>query len=77
MMTDLKRPIQRFKPFKATLKFEKAGDVDVDFAVEAVGASSTATSAHVDALAMEFDLVPTVRFLAASLLRAVLSPQKR
>jgi periplasmic copper chaperone A len=46
MMTDLKRPIQRGKPFKATLKFEKAGDVDVDFAVEAVGASSATTSAH-------------------------------
>jgi periplasmic copper chaperone A len=46
MMTDLKQPIQRGKPFKATLKFEKAGDVDVDFAVEAVGASSAAPSAH-------------------------------
>jgi copper(I)-binding protein len=45
MMTDLKQPVQRGKPFKATLKFEKAGDVDVDFAVEAAGATSAA-SAH-------------------------------
>jgi len=46
MMTDLKGLIQRGKPFKATLKFEKAGDVDVDFAVEAAGATSAAASAH-------------------------------
>jgi periplasmic copper chaperone A len=47
MMMDLKQPIQRGKPFKATLKFEKAGDVDVDFAVEAVGATSaTAPADH-------------------------------
>ena len=46
MMTDLKQPIQRGKPFKATLKFEKAGVVDVDFAVEAAGATSSAASSH-------------------------------
>jgi periplasmic copper chaperone A len=44
MMMDLKRPIQRGKPFKASLMFEKAGEVDVDFTVEAMGA--TATSSH-------------------------------
>ena len=44
MMTDLKQPIQRGKPFKATLKFEKAGSVDVDFAVEAAGATSATAS---------------------------------
>jgi periplasmic copper chaperone A len=52
MITDLKQPIQRGKPFKATLKFEKAGNVDVDFAVEAAGATSAAASgpdAHQDA----------------------------
>jgi copper(I)-binding protein len=46
MMTDLKQPVQRGKPFKATLKFEKAGDVDVDFAVEAAGATSASASGH-------------------------------
>jgi copper(I)-binding protein len=46
MMMDLKEPIQRGKPFKASLMFEKAGQVDVDFAVEAVGATSSGPSAH-------------------------------
>lgn len=46
MMTDLKQPIQRGKPFKASLMFEKAGEVDVDFAVEAAGATSAAAPAH-------------------------------
>jgi hypothetical protein len=46
MMTDLKQPIQRGKPFKASLMFEKAGAVDVDFAVEAAGATSAAAPAH-------------------------------
>ena len=46
MMTDLKQPIQQGKSFKATLMFEKAGNVDVDFAVAAVGATSAAASAH-------------------------------
>jgi hypothetical protein len=44
MMMDLKQPIQRGKAFKASLTFEKAGEVDVDFAVETVGA--TAVPAH-------------------------------
>jgi periplasmic copper chaperone A len=46
MMMDLKEPIQRGKPFKASLMFEKAGAVDVEFAVEAVGATSTAMPEH-------------------------------
>jgi copper(I)-binding protein len=46
MMMDLKQPIQRGKPFKASLMFEKAGAVDVDFAVEAVGATPTAAPEH-------------------------------
>jgi copper(I)-binding protein len=46
MMMDLKQPIQRGKPFKASLMFEKAGAVDVDFAVEAIGATPAAAPAH-------------------------------
>jgi len=38
MMTSLKQPIQKGQPFKATLVFEKAGPVEVEFSVEAVGA---------------------------------------
>jgi periplasmic copper chaperone A len=46
MMMDLRQPIQRGKPFKATLMFEKAGEVDLDFTVEDVGATSAAAPAH-------------------------------
>jgi periplasmic copper chaperone A len=42
MMRDLKQPIQVGKPFKVSLVFEKAGNVDVDFTIEAVGARSAA-----------------------------------
>ncbi len=40
MMIGLKQPIVQGKPFKGSLTFEKAGSVDVDFAVEGVGATS-------------------------------------
>jgi copper(I)-binding protein len=46
MLMNLKGPIQRGKPFKATLMFANAGPVDVEFHVEPVGASSPAASAH-------------------------------
>jgi periplasmic copper chaperone A len=39
MMMGLKQPIEKGKPFKGSLVFEKAGPVDVDFAVEGVGAT--------------------------------------
>jgi len=47
MMTGLKQTIQKGKPFKASLTFEKAGPVDVEFTVEGVGATpAPAASAH-------------------------------
>ena len=45
MIMDLKQPIVRGKPFKGSLTFEKAGAVDVDFAVEAIGGTPAAASA--------------------------------
>jgi len=42
MMMGLKQPIEKGKSFKGSLVFEKAGAVDVDFAVEGVGATPTA-----------------------------------
>ena len=42
MMTGLKQQIEKGKPFKGSLVFEKAGVVEVDFAVEGVGATPTA-----------------------------------
>jgi hypothetical protein len=39
---DLKEPIKEGSPLKGTLKFEKAGSVDIEYKVEAIGASSQA-----------------------------------
>jgi periplasmic copper chaperone A len=40
MIMNVKQPIEKGKPFGATLTFEKAGTVDVEFAVEGIGAVS-------------------------------------
>jgi periplasmic copper chaperone A len=46
MIMNLKGPIQQGKPFEAMLMFAKAGPVDVEFAVEPVGATSASAPAH-------------------------------
>jgi periplasmic copper chaperone A len=38
MLMDLKEPLQAGQKFKATLQFEKAGKVDVEFDVQSIGA---------------------------------------
>jgi copper(I)-binding protein len=40
MLTGLTQPIEQGKSFKGTLVFEKAGPIEVDFSVEAVGAAA-------------------------------------
>jgi periplasmic copper chaperone A len=45
MFSDLKHPLEQGKTVKATLKFEKAGTVDVEYPILAVGASAPGTSA--------------------------------
>ena len=45
MIMDLKQPIVRGKPFKASLTFEKAGPVEVEFMVVAPGATPPAAAA--------------------------------
>lgn len=42
MMMGLKQPIEKGRPFKGSLVFEKAGEVEVDFAVEGVGGAPAA-----------------------------------
>ena len=42
MFVGLKQPLERGKPFTATLQFEKAGKVDVEFKVEPLGAPGPA-----------------------------------
>ena len=46
MMTGLKQPIEKGKPFKGSLVFEKAGAVEIDFTVEAIGATAPAATGH-------------------------------
>lgn len=46
MFLDLKRQLKQNETVKATLKFEKAGTVEVTFKVGAVGASSGGSSPH-------------------------------
>jgi hypothetical protein len=40
MFVGLKGALEQGQHFKATLEFEKAGKVDVDFAVEGIGAQT-------------------------------------
>jgi copper(I)-binding protein len=42
MFVGLKEPFEKGKPVKGTLQFEKAGTVEVEYTVEAVGASPSA-----------------------------------
>jgi copper(I)-binding protein len=42
MFVGLKQPLERGKPFAATLQFEKAGKVEVEFRVEPIGAPAPA-----------------------------------
>ena len=45
MLTGLKQPLEKGQKVKGTLEFEKAGKVDIEYAVEAVGAPSPAAAA--------------------------------
>ena len=44
MFHDLKHPLEQGKTVKATLKFDKAGSVDVEYPILAVGASAPGTT---------------------------------
>ena len=46
MFVGLKQPFEKGKRVKGTLQFEKAGKVDVEYAVEAVGGSPGAHDEH-------------------------------
>lgn len=43
MFIDLKRPLVKGQAVKATLTFEKAGKIEIELAVEAIGASAPGT----------------------------------
>ena len=46
MLTGLKQPLQKGQKVKGTLEFEKAGKVDIEYAVEALGATAPAAGGH-------------------------------
>jgi copper(I)-binding protein len=46
MFVDLKHPLKQGDHVKAKLTFERAGSVDVDFHIEAMGATGTPEHAH-------------------------------
>jgi copper(I)-binding protein len=53
MFLDLKAPPVEGKPFKGTLVFEKAGKVDVEFAVEGMGEKSAGSHMKMDHMNMD------------------------
>jgi copper(I)-binding protein len=46
MLMGLKQPMEKGQKVKGTLVFEKAGTVEIEYAVEALGASSPAPGGH-------------------------------
>ena len=46
MFMPLKQQLQQGQKFKATLQFEKAGKVDVDFDIAGIGASTAGAAGH-------------------------------
>jgi copper(I)-binding protein len=46
MFTDLKRPLAKGEHVKGTLVFEKAGAVEIEYAVAAIGASRPQAGGH-------------------------------
>lgn len=46
MLTGLKQPLEKGQKVKGTLEFEKAGKVDIEYAVEAVGVSAPGAAKH-------------------------------
>ena len=46
MLMGLKQPLQKGQKVKGTLEFEKAGKVEIEYAVEALGVSAPAKHSH-------------------------------
>jgi copper(I)-binding protein len=46
MLTGLKQPLEKGQKVKGTLEFEKAGKVDIEYTVEALGVSAPAGGGH-------------------------------
>jgi periplasmic copper chaperone A len=46
MLVGLKQPLEKGEKVKGTLEFEKAGKLDIEYAVEAMGATAPAAGGH-------------------------------
>jgi periplasmic copper chaperone A len=46
MLMGLKQPLEKGQKIKATLEFEKAGKVEIEYTVEGIGATSPASPMH-------------------------------
>ena len=46
MLVGLKQPLEKGQHIKATLEFEKAGKVEIEYAVEAIGATGAPAGGH-------------------------------
>ena len=46
MLVGLKQPLEKGQHIKVTLEFEKAGKVEIEYAVEAIGAPAGGHSGH-------------------------------
>jgi copper(I)-binding protein len=46
MLTGLKQPLEKGQRIKGTLEFEKAGKIEIEYSVEALGASAPAMHMH-------------------------------
>ncbi len=46
MLMDLKQPLEKGQRIKGTLEFEKAGKVDIEYSVDAIGASGPGGGGH-------------------------------
>jgi copper(I)-binding protein len=46
MLMGLKQPLERGQKVKGTLEFEKAGKVDIEYAVEPIGATTPGSGGH-------------------------------
>ena len=53
MLVDLKHPLEQGKVVEATLQFEKAGTVKIEFPVAAIGATAPAAPAGEGGMKME------------------------
>ena len=46
MLVGLKQPLEKGQHIKATLEFEKAGKVEIEYPVEAIGATGAPAGGH-------------------------------